>query len=132
MASAPARTASSQVVRAAARDDADAADLLGSGVEDERLAGGDARDAREQLARGNALARQMGEEADRLAPVQRERLEPLGAERVGEQRVVPDHGMGVERQVVGGQRDAGVEEQAQATGQHPRRSARTPGPQKSP
>jgi hypothetical protein len=58
----------------------------------------------------------VGHEADRLAPVQRKGLEPLGPERLAEQGVVPDQRMGVERQVVGGQGD----------------SARTPGSQKSP
>ena len=46
--------------------------------------------------------------------VQGERSEPLGAQRAGEQRVVADLGVGVERQVVGGEADVGVEQELEA------------------
>ena len=46
--------------------------------------------------------------------VQRERLEPLRAERAAEQRVVADLGVRIQRQVVGGKADVGVEQDLQA------------------
>ena len=66
-----------------------------------------------QLRERNALGR-ASHEADRAAAVLAERLRPLEPERLADQRVVPHLGMGVERQVVAGQRDVVVEEHAQA------------------
>ena len=47
--------------------------------------------------------------------MQRKRVELLRAERAGEQRVVADFGVGIEREVVGGKADVGVEQDLQAT-----------------
>src|SRR5207249_2197393 len=54
------------------------------------------------------------EESDRLAAVVGERLELCGAQRSREQGVVAELGVGVEREVVGGERDAGLEQDLQA------------------
>ena len=53
------------------------------------------------------------------------------AERRGEQRVVADLEMAVERQVVGGQREVGVEEQLQAALGGAVERARRPGPEQA-
>ncbi len=72
------------------------------------------RDAREQLGGGESLGGKARDHADRLAVVQRERVELLRAERVCEQRVVADLGMSVEREVVGGEADVGVKQDLKA------------------
>ena len=60
----------------------------------------------------------MGDEPDRLSRVQRERIELLGPEPAGEQCVVAQLGVGVERQVIGRERDVGVEQELQAALEH--------------
>ena len=54
-------------------------------------------------------------QADRLTVVQGKWFELLRAERVGEQRVVADLEVGVQREVVGGKADVGLEQDLQAT-----------------
>ncbi len=104
-------------VGAGAGHDRQAPDARRPGVEHERQAFGDRFDAREQLLGGEALVAgvvigQGGDEADRLAVDERERSQlAVGAECAGEQRVVAEFGVRVEREVVGGQRDAGVEQE---------------------
>ncbi len=70
--------------------------------------------SREEVFRVYALIRKACDEADRLAVVQGEGLELVGAEGAGDQRVVADLGMGVEGKVVGGEAHVRVEEQLQA------------------
>ncbi len=50
---------------------------------------------------------------DRLAAMLGERLAALGSQSAGQQRVVPDLGVRVERQVVGEQADVGLEQRLQ-------------------
>src|SRR4051812_25806769 len=56
--------------------------------------------------------------ADRAAAVVAERLVGAAAERPRQQRVVTELGMGVERDVVGGEVDVVLEQRAQPLGQH--------------
>ena len=51
----------------------------------------------------------MRDEADRLAGVQGEGLEPVRSELARQERIVAELGMRVEREMVGGERDVGVE-----------------------
>src|SRR6185437_3211096 len=81
-----------EVVRAGARDDRQAADARGPGIEDERVARGEVAYAREQLFRGGAVAGEGGDEADRLAAVQGERLERGRAERLADNALLPSSG----------------------------------------
>src|SRR2546426_727926 len=99
---------------ACARDDRHAPHAGGPGVEDEGLASGELGDAREQLLGGHPLAGKPGEEADRLAAVVSEGLELVRVEGVSEQCVVAELRVGIERQVVGGKSDVGVEKYLQA------------------
>jgi hypothetical protein len=95
-------------------DDREPAHRRGPRIEHERLATGHGGHAREQLGRGQRLG-ERGAAADL-----RERHVPARAKRVGQQRVVADLGMGVERQVVGGERDVVAEQRAEPLGE-PRR-----------
>ncbi len=88
-----------------------------AGVEHERLARGGVAHRREQLLCLQAVCRQLCDEPDRLTFVHSECLELLGAEPSREQRVVAELSMGVERQVVGGERDVGVEQDLQPSPQ---------------
>ena len=86
----------------------------------ERLATGQrgARARRARRARARR-PRRLRAHADRAAPVQTERLRVDEPEPGGDQRVVAEHRMGVERQVVGDEADVGAQ-------QRRRRSRRAP------
>ena len=122
-----------RVVRAGARDDREALDACRG-----RRRGGAARGSvtsatlGDELRSVEAAVRQRREEADRLAAVGAEGLHVLGAEGVGEQGVVAELGVGVEGEVVGGQRDVRVEEKLQAALARVSSIVRTPEPQKRP
>src|SRR5262245_28176532 len=93
--------------------DADAVDELRAGRPGEGLLAEDRGAAVAQLVERHAL-RRAPDEADRATAVLAERLGPLEPERGADQRVVPDLRMCVERQVIAGQRDVVVEQDAEA------------------
>ncbi len=72
-----------------------------------------ARRALKQIARGHAAAGERRDEADRLAVMQRERLELVRPESAREERVVAERRMRVERQVIRGEREVGLEQDLQ-------------------
>src|ERR1700733_5648241 len=82
-------------------------------IDHQRLARGHVADAGEQLGGREPVPGKACDEADRLALVQGERLELLRAERAGEQGVVADLAMGIQRQVIGGEADVRVEQDLQ-------------------
>lgn len=72
---------------------------------------------REYLRGGQALVGELRYEADRLALVRGERIEPGRLQCFREQGVVADLRMGVEGEVVGGEGDVRLEEDSQAAGE---------------
>jgi hypothetical protein len=70
--------------------------------------------ALDELGRRDAGVGEARADADGGAAVHREGLDLAGPDRAGEERVVADLQVAVEREVVGGQRDVRVEEQLQA------------------
>ena len=89
-----------------ARDDADRRTRSGPGAEDGRLAAARLAHAREELGGGDAVALERAAAADRAAAELAERLVALAAQPLGEDCVVADLRVGVERDVVGGERDS--------------------------
>jgi hypothetical protein len=87
---------------------------VGAVGEGERRAAGRGEDALDELGRRDGAVGKARADADGGAAVGRERLDLAGADGPGEQRVVADLQVAVEREVVGGQRDVRVEEQLQA------------------
>ena len=85
---------------------------LGAGVPDERRAAEGVLAAVAQL--GEGIPSRVTDEADLSSPVLAEGLAALEPERRAYQRVVADLGVGIERQVVPGQRDVGVEQDPQS------------------
>ena len=114
-ASRPSAIASPKLDAAAARDDRRrCARARGPAVPHERLL---PERARRSGARSSANGTPSAERPTKpigAAAVLAERLGPLEPERRADQRVVADLGVGVERQVVAGERDVGVEQHAQA------------------
>jgi hypothetical protein len=104
-----------EVVVAGTGDDCELLDLLGAGVEDEWCSFGERGYSREEILRLNAFAGEACDEADRLAIVQSEGLERVGAEGLCDQGVVAYLRVSVEGKVVGGEANVRVEEQLQAT-----------------
>ena len=100
-----------EVVGAGAGDDADRADRIRAVGEGQRLAIGRCPHALDEL--GGADGVQPRADADGRAVVSAEGLDVGSADRLREQRVVADLEVAVEWQVVGGERDVGVEEQLQ-------------------
>ena len=94
---------------AAARDDPDAVDLVRAGVPDEGLLAEGGRAALAQLGESDSLGRAT-DEADPVPLVLGKGLRLLQAELRADERVVSDLGMGIERHVIGGERDVGLEE----------------------
>ena len=88
-------------------------------------------DARDELGGRDAGVGEARADADGRAPVGREGLDLARADGAGEQRVVADLEVAVEREVVGGEREVGVEEQLQAALGGPVQRARRPGPEEA-
>ena len=107
--------------RRPARHDPDAVHRLGPGVPHERLLPERRGAALAQLGERDALGR-APDEADAAALVLGERLGPLEPERRADQGVVAHLGVRVERQVVAGERDVGVEQRLAAAPSSPGRS----------
>ena len=103
-------------VGAAAGDDADRPDALRPGPLDERLAAGEGGDPRPQLGGRDAVAGERSPAADRRPAPRSEGLVIGAPEPLGQQGVVAVLGVGVERDVVGGEGDVVAEERPQALG----------------
>jgi hypothetical protein len=102
------------VVGAAAADDPEAGDGVGAGALDERGLAGDRGDLLGELRKRQPPVGQRGDETDGATAVRGEGLQLVAsAEGLGEQGVVAELWVGVERQVVGGEGEVGVEEQLQ-------------------
>ena len=86
---------------------------LGPRLERERLAAGQLAHAGDELAGLDAAVREARRHANCHALVQRERLLRHASEPGRDERVVADLGVGVEREVVGGERHVVLEEQLQ-------------------
>ncbi len=113
-ASAPSTSRLREVVRAGASHDPQAPHERRPGVEHERIPCSRLAHASPELRDRDAVTGQVRDEADRLVPMDGERLERLRSEGARQQRVVAELGVRIQREVVGGEGDVRVEEELQA------------------
>src|SRR5215211_2426313 len=114
--------------RRGSRDDPDAADELGPGIPRERLLAEGGGAARAELVERDSV-RRAAHEPDAPPAALAESLSALEPERRADQSVVAHLGVGVERQVVGRERDVVVEQDAQALPHRERQLARVEVPE---